>query len=95
MIRIQCRECGCIRNIKDKEIPKGNCQYCEKDFGYYTCKGLIPPGLEKYFPLQEGDILVIDTTLPAVVGDNEPNFDRIYSLWRNGGCLFSKITYGG
>ena len=90
-VRIQCRECGCIKTVtKEKEVPVGDCKYCKDNFGWYCCKGEGPKGLEKHWPLQDGDLLVIDTALPHIVNDNEPNFDRIFSLIRNGGILFSK-----
>jgi hypothetical protein len=89
--KIQCRECGCIKQLKDEEVPVGECSFCKENFGYYVCKGRTPVEFEKCFPLQEGDLIVVDTALPNLLPDGSPNFNRIFSIVRNGGILAQKI----
>lgn len=91
IIIIKCKECGCTREIGPTEVPKGDCHYCKKDFGYYLWPlGQCPRVLLKHLPLHHGDIVVIDTASPAIINDNHPNFDRIYSIEREGVIIYQQ-----
>lgn len=86
---IKCKECGCQKRIEAKEIPIGECQYCERNFGFYFFPGQIinedrtvNNDHVKISHLEEGDVVTINTKLYP----EDPN--RIFSIQRAGEFIY-------
>lgn len=86
---VVCSECKCSKEIHDKEVPEGDCEYCRKNFGFHFFPGQTINGDKTLNNdhvlidhLEPGDIVTVNTKLHP----EDPN--RIYSIQRDGRYIF-------